>query len=304
MRALLVACLALPACVVLDPLEGDDPAPVEPAPQPAPQPAPAAGSGTSRIAAIADRAAPGHQHWQLRDDREHTDAAIEVWTAYAAHHPNDAAVRIRLARAHVFLAEAFLRDDATAQLNALDAAIAWGEGALVAVSPEFSEAMRGGAKFSEAAKVLGVDAVPALYWYTRALEGWARRKGFAVLLGQKDNLKAAMEVCLAVDPTFFHGGPERAFGSYLAVLPAFAGGDLKLATAHYEQALSAAPDFAETKLQWAVDLALKQQDRATFERLLAEVLDTPDDAVPGAAPETRVTKARAREWLEQADDLF
>src|SRR5690606_8099199 len=140
-----------------------------------------------------------------------------------------------LTRAYYFTADAYMRSKAD-QANYLDymnRAVWWGERALIAASPEFAEKMRNKGKYHESIGVVGIEGLPAMYWYATALGKWARASGFGVLVGQKDNIKATMTRALELDPNFYHGGPHRYFGAFYAVAPGFAGGDPEKSKEHY-----------------------------------------------------------------------
>ena len=208
-----------------------------------------------------------------------------------------------LTRAYYFSADAYMRGDEASYLDYMDRAVWWGERALVAASPEFEAKMKGGAKFYEAIVIVDIKALPAMYWYATALGKWARAKGFGVLVGQKDNIKATMSRALELDPNFYHGGPHRYFGAYYAVAPAFAGGDLEKSQEHYDKSLEIAPYFIGTKVLMAENLATKLDDEEMFDRLLQEVLAADITAVPAEIqPEMTIEKLKAQELMKQKEE--
>lgn len=263
---------------------------------PAPVPADAAKAETAKKTAA--------EHWAQRTSPDAINRAIAAWEQTVAANPGDLETLISLTRANYFLADGYHRDDDKQYLALMDKAVHWGEEAMVAASPAFADKMRGGAKFPEAVKLVPKDGVPAMYWYASALGKWAKKKGFAVLVGQKDNVKATMDQCLQLHPDYFYAGPWRYFGAFYAVAPAFAGGDLKKSLEHFTKSLELEPNYVGTKVLWAAELAVKEQDEATFDKLLNEVLATPDDVIPELTPETIVEKQKARELLANRDDLF
>ncbi len=267
--------------------------------------APAAGD-TAGGAAAADMASAGDAKWAERTDAANVRAAIAEWEKVAAANPGDAEVLVKLTRAHYFLADGYLRDESNDKeyLKMMDKGVKWGEKAMVAASPEFAAAMNDGKKFPEAVKLVGKDGVPAMYWYASSLGKWAKKKGFAVLLGQKDNVKATMDRCLELEPTFYYGGPHRYFGAYYAIAPSFAGGDLEKSKVHFKKSLEIAPKFVGTKVLWAEHLAVKTQDEATFDALIAEVEASKEDAIPEVLPELRVEIQKGAELKADRDDLF
>lgn len=212
-----------------------------------------------------------------------------------------------MTRAYYAYADGYLRDDAEAYLDYMNRAVWWGERALIAASPEFAEKMRNKGKYHEVIGVVGIEGLPAMYWYATALGKWARASGFSVLLGQKDNIKATMERALQLDETFYHGGPHRYFGAFYAVAPGFAGGDPVKAQEHYDKALEIAPYFIGTKVLMAENLATKLDDEAMYDRLLEEVLASDlSDVPPEILPEMKVEQVKAREMQKQKEeeDLF
>ncbi|MGH1341448.1 MAG: TRAP transporter TatT component family protein [Nannocystales bacterium] len=266
---------------------------------------PAAGD-TAAAAAAGDTVSAGDAKWAERTDAANIRAAIAEWEKVAAATPGDAEVLVKLTRAHYFLADGYLRaeDDEKEYLKMMDKGVKWGEKAMVAASPEFAAAMKDGKKFPEAVKLVGKDGVPALYWYASSLGKWAKKKGFAVLLGQKDNVKATMDRCLELDPTFYYGGPHRYFGAFYAIAPAFAGGDLEKSKVHFKKSLEIAPNFVGTKVLWAAELATKTQDEATFDTLIAEIEASKEDAIPEVLPELRIEMQKGAELKANRDDLF
>jgi hypothetical protein len=212
-----------------------------------------------------------------------------------------------MTRAYYFYADSFLRGNEKAYLDYMDRAVWWGERALIAASPEFAEQMRKKTKYHEAIAVVGIEGLPAMYWYATALGKWARASGFGVLVGQKDNIKATMTRALELDPSFYHGGPHRYFGAFYAIAPAFAGGDPEQSKEHYQKSLDIAPYFLGTKVLMAENLATKLDDEEMFDRLLQEVLDADISAVPAEIhPEMAIEKEKAIELQKQKeeDDWF
>jgi tetratricopeptide (TPR) repeat protein len=261
-------------------------------------------SGVAAGSEISALIAKGDEGWAKRTDPAAVRSAITEWEKAAAADPKNLEVLVKLTRGTYFLADAYLRGNQKEYLEAMDKAVKWGEKAMVAASPEFEAKMRDGAKIPEAVKLVPKAGVPAMYWYASALGKWAKMKGFAVLLGQKDNVKAAMDRCLELDPTFYHGGPHRYFGAFYAAAPAFAGGDLEKSKVHFNKSLEIEPNFPGTKVLWAQELAVKEQDEETFEKLLNEVLAVPDDAIPEVMPEIISEKVKAKELLAEQSELF
>jgi hypothetical protein len=272
--------------------------------------------------ADASALSPGDEAWSKRSDQAQVLAAIATWEKALGCTEGDTAPEERcgsanmakdnapamakVTRAYYFWADSYLRADDDNYLDVMNRGVWWGERALAAASPEFAEKMGNKAKFYEAIKVIDASAIEGAYWYATCLGKWAKRKSFAVLLGQKDNIKATMERVLELDPKFFHSAPHRYFGAFYAIAPGFAGGDPVKSEEHFKKSLDMAPYYVGTKVLWAEHLATKQDDEETFKRLLNEVLEV--DPTSGAQydlePEVRVEQQKARELLENIDEYF
>jgi hypothetical protein len=208
-----------------------------------------------------------------------------------------------MTRAYYAYADGYLRSEKDAYLDFMNRAVWWGERALIAASPEFAEKMRNKGKYHEVIGVVGIEGLPAMYWYATALGKWAKASGFSVLVGQKDNIKATMTRAVELDENFYHGGPHRYFGAFYAVAPGFAGGDPVKSQEHYDKALQIAPYFIGTKVLMAENLATKLDDEEMFKRLLAEVLASDlSDVPPEILPEMKVEQVKAQELLKQAEE--
>jgi len=264
----------------------------------APAPAAAPAPGGESPAAAAEAA------WARRGDRVELERAIAQWEAALAQKPDDVAIFGHLARAYYLLSDGFLRkpEDKAAYLANMEKGTGYGERGLAAASPAFKAKVKDGEKVEEAIKLVGRDGLEPMYWYVVNLGKWARAKGLAALLGNKDRAKGVMTRALELDETFFHGAPHRYFGAYWSLLPV--GRDLDKSKQHFERSLAIAPNYAGTKVLMAETYAVKKQDKALFDRLLAEVLALPDDAIPGLEPETRIEKDKARELQAKANELF
>jgi len=290
----------------------------------APEPKGAVGADSSGAKVAPESVEAGMASWAARaESKGNVLDAIAAWEASlgctaGTTQPSDrckgvattsetAVLLALITRAYYFTADAYLRDEKSDYLDYMNRAVWWGERALIAASPEFGERMRNKGKFHEVIGVVGIEAVPAMYWYATALGKWARASGFGVLVGQKDNIKATMTRALELDPQYYHGGPHRYFGAFYAIAPGFAGGDTDKSADHYKKSLDIAPYFVGTKVLMAENLATKLDDEAMFDRLLQEVVDADLSDVPAEImPEMIVEKEKAQELQRKkdTDDLF
>ncbi|AKF07430.1 hypothetical protein DB32_004579 [Sandaracinus amylolyticus] len=255
--------------------------------------------------------ATGDAAWEQRQDEAQLRAAIDAWTQALELDPADWQLWHRLSRAQYFLADGHLafRDqedapdpEATAMYQA---AVTSAERSLQVLSPAFADQVRAREHVDEAAlAVLDAQAVPALYWRSAALGKWARRDGFATLLAYKDEIRAIMTRVLELDRDFFFAGPDRYFGAFFAVAPAYAGGDLERSRQHFDYTISRYPGYFGSHVLYAVEYAVKAQDRALFERELRLVIDGDPNVLPDVRAENLAEQRKAQQALARADSLF
>lgn len=251
--------------------------------------------------------AQGDAAWANRADKAQLEAAIDAWKKASEMAPDDWKIHNKLARGYYFLADGHLRKEGETSekyLSTFEKGTAAGERALAAVSPEFKKDVTGGGKVEEAVKKIGPDGIEPLYWYASNLGKWAKAKGLPAQLGNKDKIKAAMDHVMKLDENFFHAAPHRYFGAFYAVAPSFAGGDMDKSKKEFEKAIEMAPSYIGTKVLYAETYAKKKKDRALFDKLLSEVVATPDDVIPELVPETKNEKEKAKELQAAADKLF
>jgi hypothetical protein len=150
---------------------------------------------------------------------------------------------------------------------------------------------------------VGPEGAEALYWLALATWSSARDRGLAALLAVKDAALPAMERAASLDGSIDCGGPHRALGAWTAALPVAVGGGVTRSRRHFEQARALGPGCLLTPVAEAGSLLVLLQDRAAFERMLAEVLAAPDSD-PRWAPENELARRQARELRTRAARLF
>jgi hypothetical protein len=246
----------------------------------------------------AARIARGDLSFAERHDPVRLAEAIEDWTAASADRPEDPAVELRLARAEAFRALATPASARAAWLASSRAA----ERALRRLSPAWAAAVEKG-DLAGAPSHVGPEGAEALYWLALATWSSAREKGLPALLAVKDPALAAMERAASLDGAIDCGGPHRALGAWTAALPAAVGGGVARSRRHFEQARVLGPGCLLTTVAEAGSLLVLLQDRAAFDRSLAEVEGAPD-ADPRWAPENEVARRQASELRARAARLF
>ena len=243
--------------------------------------------------------------WAKRADKQSLADAISAYEQLAEKAPS-AELFAKLSRAHYLLADGFhaLEGNAEARDAGYQKGLDWASKSLKAAAPAFAEAMAAGKKHPEAIQLAGKEAVPGMYWYATNLGKWAASKGFATRLRYKDDAKSTLDRVQALEPTYFYSAPLRYFGSFQALTAGIAGGSLAKSEEFFTQAVAAAPNYLGTKVLWADYLATKKNDRATFERLLKEVLAADPNVDPDIAPENGLEQAKAKKLLAEVEEKF
>lgn len=265
---------------------------------------------TSATTATADEGtaaalAEGDAAWAMRGDEAKLNEAITEWEAAFEKAPT-AELAAKLSRAHYLLGDGFhaVADKAEARDAEYQKGLDWATKSLKLAAPDFAKAMTDGKKHAEAITLAGKDAVPAMYWYATNLGKWAASKGFATRLRYKDDIKATMEHVKSLDEGFFYAAPWRYFGSFEAVTAGLAGGSLEKSEENYKKAVELAPNYLGSKVLWAEYLCTKKNDRATYEKLLKEVLAADPTVDPAIEPENRIEQKKAQKMLAAIDEKF
>lgn len=260
-------------------------------------------AATRRTALLAEATAA----YAERGDEAKLRLAIAKWEealVLDGSHTEDWAA---LSHAYYFLADGHLSFDEAKQeemMATFEKGTRSGEKGLLAVSPAFATRMREGARIEEVVNLFERSAVPALYWRSANLGKWASAQGFATLLSYKDEIRAVMTRCLALDANYFYGAPHRYFGAFFARAPAYAGGDLNKSKEHFEASIAIEPRYFATHVLFASDYAQKSQNRAIFDEQLNLVINGDAQAMPDVAAENLVEQRKARELMARADELF
>lgn len=252
-----------------------------------------------------DLVAQGDEAWAGRDEEAQVRAAIEAWEQAVAANPEDSDTWVKLSRGYYFLAHGHLRWSNPEQMaETYQTGIRAAERALRAISPAFAERMAAGERVEEAVEILEADAVPALYWRASNLGRWARLDGFATVLSYKDEIRAVMTRCMELDRYYFFAGPDRYFGAFFAIAPAYAGGDLDRSQQHFDESIRHSPEYMGTHVLYAENLSVKRQERESFEEHLNIVINGDPDSLADAAPENRVEQRLAGDLIGRIDELF
>ena len=276
---------------------------VTPTPSPAPpDPEPSVVASASSALAISQ----GLQNWAKREERGALDDAIGAFEKAVVQTPNDPNANMFLSRAYYFLADGPLRfsGDVTAMTATFEKGVVAGERSLLAQSGDFAKHVLAGDRVEDRLDEIPATGQAALYWYCVNLQKFAIAKGLTIQVLYKERLTALMQRLVAMDANFLYGAPHRELGAFLAKVPMFAGGDMKKAKDHFDQALAVNPNYFGTKVLYADLYATRVEDRDLFVRLLTEVQNADPGILPDVIPEQRVEQEKAKRLLSQVDEIF
>jgi hypothetical protein len=156
-----------------------------------------------------------------------------------------------------------------------------------------------------ASALIGEEQLPLLYWTATA---W----GAAISVGRDrpeltadtDAVRAMMDRALELDETFAEGAIHEILIT-LESLPATMGGSAERAREHYQRAIELSGGArAGVYVALAEGVAVAEQDRAEFERLLQQALDVDLEASPEDRVANLVYQRKARDLLARSDELF
>ena len=247
----------------------------------------------------------GDALWASRGDKAKLTEALAKWEAAFEKAPT-ADLAAKLARGHYLLGDGFLGLEGNAEGRDAEfqKGLDWASKALKLSAPEFAKSMAEGKKHSEAIATAPKEAVPAMYWFATNLGKWAASKGFATRLRYKDDIKATMERVKSLDENYFFAAPWRYFGGFEAATAGLAGGSLEKSEVNFKKSVEMAPTYLGTKVLWADFLCVKKQDKATYKKLLEEVIAANAKAELSIEPENVIEQAKAKKLLAEIEDKF
>lgn len=229
--------------------------------------------------------------WDKRGDKASLKQAI---AAYEKAYQEDPGYELaeRLAYAWYFLADAF---EVGKQKSAgYYTGYEWGLKALC-FDPGFKQRHQVEKKgMGDAISGVPKEFSGAIFWTATSYGKWGKMRNILKQLGPAKQARKMILYLHSMDRDYYYGGPARWLGTYYAVAPGIAGGDMEKSKKHYEEAMGAAPNYLATKVLMAENYAAKVKDRPLYDRLLDEVLAGDPDALPEVAIEQRVEQDKAR----------
>jgi len=208
----------------------------------------------------------------------------------------------RLARAYYLLGYNHQKDLSKSK-KSWQTGASWAEKALY-TNNKFKEAVGKYGEFTPALSRVTDDQVGALYWYLANIGMWSKNSGVSTTLKYIKLIKSMIKRIAKTDPNYHYGGLDRYKGAYFAVLPSYAGGDIKKSRDHFIKSLRVGPEYLGTKVLYAMIYALKTKNKPLFKKLLTEVVESPPIHDPNIRAENLLEKKKASVLLKKLDDLF
>ena len=263
-------------------------------------PIPAATSADEAM--VAAKLAEAEGMWAAREDAAKLHATLLAYEEVLAMDPVNRTAIQRLTRGWYLYGDAHTSEKEQ-KVERWGKAIEYGARCL-ALNPDIAERIQQGERERDAVASATAADVPCLYWSASALGKWGKIQGLSKTLKHLPTVKAYIGRAEALNPTFYHYGPARYWGSYYAVLPSFAGQDLARSAEYFAASIEGAPDYLGTRVLRAEYLAVATEDVAMFDQDIRFVLDAAEGIGGPVAPENVLEKIKAQNLLEQRSQLF
>ncbi len=242
----------------------------------------------------------GVRLWQKRDVKESLEESISKFEHALSGDPKNLEILTYLTRGYFLLGDAHI-DDSDQKKIKFDRAREYGERGL-----DTNEAYKKRKDKDDAEKAveeLTLREVEILYWSAASLGKWAKANGVFSSLKFKGQILASIKRIERLNPKFFYGAVPRYWGSFYAVAPGIAGGDMKKSKKAFDQAIAQAPECLANRVLLAELYWVKQDNKKEFKKELQLVLASPNGPKE-LEPENMLEKKKAEKLLEKEDDLF
>jgi hypothetical protein len=148
--------------------------------------------------------------------------------------------------------------------------------------------------------------LPYVFWSASCWGNWIGAHANSITaVAELPRVEALMRRALALDETYYYGGPHIFMGVLYASRPRVAGGNLELSKEHFLKAIEIGQGkFLAADVYYADYYARKAFDRELFVATLKKVLETPADIVPELTLLNTVARHKAEALLDKTDEYF
>ncbi len=231
---------------------------------------------------------------QGRFDAASTDAAVNRLAQLAKEGGTSSSAGVALLQARFFQADLYLKGDAKIaahRQNVTDGLSQLSSATGLSLST-FDELDR-------ALDRMGKSQVPPLFWTTLSYASTIPSISLFKRLAAAKRFRRSLERMVALDESYFYGGPLRCLGSFLARAPSLFGGDKALADKNARRAVELAPGFAQAHVDWDEIRILGKAPKADWQDDLKRTLALPP-VTPINQPEQKAAQVRAQALLNGA----
>jgi hypothetical protein len=148
--------------------------------------------------------------------------------------------------------------------------------------------------------------LPYVFWAASCWGSWISAHSDSIAaVAELPHVEALMRRALALDETYYYGGPHIFMGILFASRPPVAGGSLESSRTHFLKAIEIGQGkFLTAYVYYADYYARKAFDRDLFVSVLNKVLETPAGTVPELTLLNTVARQKAEALLGKTDDYF
>ena len=107
----------------------------------------------------------------------------------------------------------------------------------------------------------------------------------------------------ALKPDFFYGAVPRYWGSFYAIAPSIAGGDMVKSKENFKKSIAMAPESLTTRVLFAEYYWAEEGNKKEFKKELETVVNAPE-GIAELRPENNLEKIKAKKMLENIGDYF
>ena len=240
------------------------------------------------------------------DAKAKVEALIRTYEAVLKIDPDNYEALWGLGRYYLLLGIAYSRDIEVKKANFVKSAQSC-ERAMY-TDARFKKRIDQGKDVWSACEVLGRKGIEALYyWYSAT--GFMWKDCFSAIekvihLHWPARLKTVLDRMMVIDPQWGGGHPYFGLATYYSVVPSLFGGDMDKASAYFEKAEQAGPNWLYIKWGKAKIYHVKRKDRESFIKDLQWVIDQDPAKADSPYPWNIYFQRDANEMIRHADLYF
>ena len=220
--------------------------------------------------------------WEKRDDR----ASLEAALVKLENSPLNKETLVMLTRGYFLLGDAHLTDKEQ-KMKAFEKARHYGE-----------KGMEG-----KSIDAITVEDVDILYWSAASLGKWSKANGIMSSLKYKNQILSMIRKVESLKPDFFHGAVPRYWGSFYALAPSIAGGDMVKSKDNFKKSIAMAPESLTTRVLFAELYWAEEGNKKEYKKELEAVINAPE-GIAELRPENNLEKKKAKRMLDNIADYF